>query len=90
MEKGLTELPLEHQASWFEGYTWGLDEGRKASERLQADHKNEIQVLWHIIYGFRNDFTLTSATVKAYKPYVRALNNQSAGTSDIGGANERL
>jgi hypothetical protein len=90
MGKKLTELPLEHQASWFEGYTWGLDEGRIASEQLQADHKNEIQVLWHIIYGFRNDFTLTSSTVKARKPFVRALNSSGAGTSDIGGANERI
>jgi hypothetical protein len=60
MEKGLTDLPLEHQASWFEGYTWGLDEGRIASEQLRADHRHEIQVLWHIIYGLRIDFTYKS------------------------------
>jgi hypothetical protein len=90
MDLKLTELSPTDQYFYFEGYTWGLDEGRIATERLRADHKNEIQVLWHIIYGFRNDFTLASAAVKAHKPSARALNNHSAGTSDIGGANERL
>jgi hypothetical protein len=61
MEKELTELPIQDQASWFEGYTWGLDEGRIASERLREDHKHEIQVLWHIIYGFQSDFTFKSS-----------------------------
>ena len=90
MSLKLTELSPNDQYLYFEGYTWGLDEGRIASEQLRADHKNEIQVLWHIIYGFRNDFTLTSSTVKARKPFVRALNSSGAGTSDIGGANERI
>jgi hypothetical protein len=60
MSLRLTDLSLQEQASWFEGYTWGLDEGRIASEQLRADHKNEIQVLWHIIYGFQGDFTFQS------------------------------
>jgi hypothetical protein len=81
MSLKLTDLSLKEQASWFEGYTWGLDEGRIASEQIRADHKNEIQALWHIIYGFRNDFTLESGTVKAHKPYVRAVNYRSTGGS---------
>mgnify|MGYP006108092595 FL=1 len=60
MEKELTELPIQDQASWFEGYTWGLDEGHIASEQLREEHMNEIQVLWHIIYGLRSDFTFKS------------------------------
>ena len=64
MEKRLTELSLENQESWFEGYTWGLDEGRIANERLREDHKHETQVLWHIIYGLRHDFTLNAGVSK--------------------------
>ena len=81
MDLRLTELSPQNQFFYFEGYTWGLDEGRRASEQLRADHKQEIQILWHIIYGLRNDFTLASAAVKAHKTPVRALNNHSAGGS---------
>ena len=60
MEIQLTELSLKDQALWFEGYTWGLDEGRIASEQLRAENMNEIQVLWNIIYGLQSDFTFKS------------------------------
>ena len=78
MEIRLTDLSVKDQASWFEGYTWGLDEGRIASEQLRADHRHEIQVLWHIIYGFRSDFTLSSKDAKAQKRY--ASQHQSWGS----------
>ena len=81
MSLRLTELSPNDQYFYFEGYTWGLDEGRRASEQLRADHKQEIQILWHIIYGLRNDFTLADGSVRAHKPNVRALNGQNAGRS---------
>ena len=69
MEIRLTDLSVKDQALWFEGYTWGLDEGRIISERIREEHRHEIQVLWHIIYGFRSDFTLAGKDAKAQKRY---------------------
>ena len=60
MSLRLTELSPNDQHFYFEGYTWGLDEGHIASEQLRAEHMNEIQVLWHIIYGLQSDFTFQS------------------------------
>jgi len=75
LEIRLTELALQDQALWFEGYTWGLDEGRIASEQIRQDHRHEIQVLWHIIYGFRSDFTLSNQDLKAQKRYAPQSQN---------------
>ena len=64
MDEGLTGLPFENQGFWFEGYTWGLDEGRRECEQLREDHKHETQVLWHVILGLRHEFTLNAGVRK--------------------------
>lgn len=79
MDLILTELTPQELALYLEGYTWGLDEGRRECEQLRADHEHERQALWLAIYALRHDFTLNSGVITARRFPIAALQRQRSG-----------
>lgn len=60
----ITELTPREQYFFFEGVVWGTDQGQRENEQLREDHLEQERVLWLIIKGLRNDFTLKARGAK--------------------------
>lgn len=58
MDLILTDLTPREQYVFSEGFVWGTDQGLRENEQLREDHLEQERVLWLIIKGLKNDFTL--------------------------------
>jgi hypothetical protein len=56
------ELNPREQFIYCEGFTWGLDEGRRNQEADSREHEQQIRTLWLTIIGLRHDFTWSRST----------------------------